>query len=154
MRSVRVLAFCCAVGAAFLACGSGSGTGYGGGGGGGSGGNCSGSTPVSLTVKNYLSWCSVSVNGATASSAAEQTTCVPAGPVAIAAEALPGFELGTTPWHHTEGDSGSGEQGVLSGSGPSAMSSATVDVTGASACAWVCCETAGTSDCPRTDLCP
>jgi hypothetical protein len=107
-----------------------------------------------LTVKNYLSWCSVSVNGGTASSVAEQTTCVPAGAVPVTAEALPGFELGTTPWHLTAGDSGSGQQGTLTGSGLSTMSSATVNVTGASACAWVCCETAGTNDCPKMDLCP
>lgn len=151
MKSVKFLAFYCAVGTALLACGSSS-SGYSGMGNGG--GTCSGSTPVSLTVKNYLSWCSVSVNGDTASSAAEQTTCVTAGAVPVTTEALPGFELGTTPWHHTDGDSGSGEQGTLTGSGQSTMSSATVNVTGASACAWVCCETAGTSDCPTMDLCP
>jgi hypothetical protein len=115
---------------------------------------CSGATPVSLTVKNYLSWCDVSVNGAAASAAPSQTTCVAAGSVPVTAQALPGFELGSRPWHHTTGDGGSGEQGTVTGSGQTATSATTVTVSGASACAWVCCETAGASDCPSMDQCP
>ncbi|HET6438477.1 MAG TPA: hypothetical protein VFG59_10480 [Anaeromyxobacter sp.] len=154
MRRVNVLVLCGAGMAALLACGSSHSGSEGSGGGGVGGGSCSGPTPVSLTVRNYLSWCSVSVNGETASSAPEQTTCVPAGTVPLSAVALPGFELGARPWHHTDGDSGMGEQGTVIGSGQSAMSTANVTVSGASACAWVCCETAGTSDCPTMDLCP
>jgi hypothetical protein len=135
------------IGAALLACGGSSSSS-------GPSTSCSGATPVALTVKNYLSWCDVSVNGRAASSAASQTTCVAAGSVPLTAQALPGFELGSKPWHDTTGDGGSGEQGTITGTGQSAMSATTATVSGAAACAWVCCETSGLSDCPSSDLCP
>jgi hypothetical protein len=116
--------------------------------------SCSGATPVALTVKNYLSWCSVTVDGQAASTATSQTACVAAGTLGLTATALTGFELGPTPWHHTRGDAGAGEQGTITGSGQSASSATTVTVGGTSACAWVCCETAGLSDCPASDQCP
>ena len=116
---------------------------------------CTGGTPVTLTVKNYLSWCSVSVDGGAASSAAVQSVCAPAGAVPLAATALVGFNLGTAPWHGTTGDSGSGDAGTITGTGQAATSSATVTAAaGAHACAWVCCPTNGLSDCPTTSQCP
>jgi hypothetical protein len=114
----------------------------------GSDGGCDG---VLLTMHNVLSWCSVSVNGGAASTGATQTVCVPADTdinlVATAASAA--FELGD--WHNTDGDTGSGEPGTVSG----AMSTATF-MTGASgtACVWVCCpfNPSGTG-CDVTDPC-
>ena len=135
------------IAAALLACGSGSG------GGGMQSAACTGATPVALTVKNYLSWCDVSIGGGASSSAASRTACVADGAVPLTAQALPGFELGAAPWHHTTGDTGSGEAGTITGTGQTAVSAATVNASGAAACVWVCCETAGASDCPTTDLC-
>jgi hypothetical protein len=117
--------------------------------------SCSGATPVALTVMNYLSWCSVSVAGQAATSNSSQTTCVAAGPVSVTATALSGFELGPAPWHDTEGDSGAGDPGTVTGSGQSAMSMATVNTSGTSSCAWVCCPfSPGGNGCPTTNLCP
>jgi len=143
--------------------GSTGGTGGSMGGAGGSGGSmggaggssgCGGSTPVALTVKNYLSWCSVSVASGTAKADAVQTVCVPAGPVDLSATALSGFELGSTPWHNTDGDSGNGDKGTVTGSGQAAKSSTTETTSGSTDCVWVCCPTVGQSDCPTTDQCP
>jgi hypothetical protein len=121
----------------------------------GGAGGCSGTTPVSLTVENFLSWCSVSVAGAAASSAATQTMCVAAGAVDLSATANATFVLGTTPWHDTAGDTGSGDPGTVTGSGQAAQSATTVSVSGASGCVWVCCPGAnGTPACPTTNQCP
>jgi|GEM_PF-2001532 hypothetical protein len=118
-------------------------------------GGCSGTTPVSLTVKNFSSWCSVSVAGAAASSAATQTMCVAAGAVDLSATANATFVLGPTPWHDTAGDTGSGDPGTVTGSGQAAQSATTVTVSGASACVSVCCPGAtGTPACPTTSQCP
>ena len=121
----------------------------------GSGGTCGAATPVSLTVKNFLKWCSVSVAGVTASSEAAQTTCVAAGTVALSATANTGFELGTMPWQHTSGDHGSGDPGTVTGTGQSAASATTVTVSGSSACVSVCCPGVnGSAACPTTNQCP
>jgi hypothetical protein len=121
----------------------------------GGGGACSGATPVSLTLKNFLMWCSVSVAGGTASSAADQTMCVAAGTVALSATANTGFELGAMPWQHTSGDHGSGDPGNVTGTGQSAASATTVSVSGSSACVSVCCPGVnGTAACPTTNQCP
>ncbi|MEZ4234256.1 MAG: hypothetical protein R3B89_34090 [Polyangiaceae bacterium] len=133
--------------------GAGGTAGTGTGGTGGSSTACSGSTPVALTVKNYLKWCSVSVAGESASTDAEQTVCVPEGAVNLSATALSGFILGSAPWHNTDGDSGSGEQGTLSGSGANQSSAAVVTVSGSSDCVWICCPFANGSGCPTTDQC-
>ena len=121
----------------------------------GSSGTCSGSTPVSLTLENFLTWCSVSVAGGAASSAATQTMCVAAGTVNLSATANPTFELGPAPWRGTSGDHGSGDPGTVTGSGQSAQSATTVAVSGSSACVAVCCPGVnGTALCPTTNQCP
>lgn len=105
---------------------------------------------VLLTVHNVLVWCSVSVDGGAASAAATQTVCVDAeSDVSLVATALTGFELGD--WHHTNGDAGSGDPGVVTGG----MSTATLstDATGGTACVWICCPFVGGSGCPSTDPC-
>lgn len=105
-----------------------------------------------LTVKNYLSWCSVSVAGGTASSLAVQTKAITAaGQISLVASPLTGFTLATDMWHHTDGDTGSGEAGMVSGN----MSTATVTVqTTASKCVWVCCPGGSIEPCPTADQCP
>jgi len=99
---------------------------------------CSGSTPVALTVKNILSWCSVSVAGMASSTSPSTTDCVAAGPIALSATARTGFELGSAPWHDTDGDHGAGDPGTVTGSGQSAASATTLTVGGSTGCAWVC----------------
>jgi hypothetical protein len=112
------------------------------------GAGCSGATPATLTVKNVDVWCTVSVNGGTPSAAAVQTVCVADGMVPLSATANTGFVLGD--WHHTTGDTGSGDPGTVA----SGTSTAKVNVTGTSACVWVCCPgTSGTPACPTTDAC-
>jgi hypothetical protein len=126
-------------------------------GGGGTAGGTSdaGCNGTELTVKNVLNWCSVSIAGAAPFTSGQQTVCVPQGPVALTATALGGFELGTTPWHETDGDTGNGEQGVLTGSGASQQSAAVVTVgSSGTDCVWVCCPTIGQDDCPATNQCP
>ena len=125
------------------ACGSG-GTSYGGGSAAPAPVSCSGATPVALTVKNYLSWCDVSVAGRAASTAAAQTVCVAAGAVPLSATPSAGFELGPAPWHDTDDDHGAGDP----------ADATTVTVSGASDCAWVCCPFPDGTGCPTTDQCP
>lgn len=114
---------------------------------------CGGATPAAVTVANFLDWCSVSVAGHPASTAGAQTVCVASGPVALSATALPGFVLGPAPWHHTDGDHGAGDPGTVTGTGQSAISAATLTVSGSSACAWVCCPFADGTGCPTADQC-
>jgi hypothetical protein len=103
---------------------------------------------VTLTVKNYLSWCSVDVAGNTTSTATTQTVCVPAnGTVNLSATALTGFEVTTDDWHDVDSQQLTGNN---------MTSKATKAIGGADTCVWVCCRTAsdGGTDCPSTDLCP
>ena len=111
----------------------------------------SGCAGTVLTVLNYDLWCSVAVNGGAASTAASQTVCVPASTnVALVATAVSGFQLGN--WHHTTGDTGSGDPGTVSGG----MSTAHYmsGTASAGACIWVCCPFPGGAGCPTTEQCP
>src|SRR5688500_15455050 len=54
---------------------------------------------TALTVKNYLAWCSVSVNGGAASSASQQVVNVQPGTINLVASPLSGFALGANMWH-------------------------------------------------------
>jgi hypothetical protein len=99
-------------------------------------------------VLNYLSWCSVSVGGVVASTADTQTVCVAAGDVTLDATATTGFKLGL--WHHTNGDTGSGDPGTVT----SGDSKATVTVPTTKNCVWVCCPFTNGTGCPATDQCP
>ena len=109
---------------------------------------------ATLTVKNYLSWCSISVDGMAASPAASITE-----PITTTRNDLPlvgtaasaAFKIDAMMWHHTNGDTGSGEAGTVSGT----MSTATVTVTaGVDKCVWVCCPFTNGTGCPTTDQCP
>jgi hypothetical protein len=89
-----------------------------------------------LTVKNFLSWCSVSVNGAAAATTATQTVTVDPGTIDLVATAASAtFEIGPGMWHHTDGDTGTGDDGTVSGD----MSTAQVTVGADATCVWVCC---------------
>src|SRR5205823_7293443 len=103
-----------------------------------------------LTVKNYLSWCSVSIDGGTASTADSQTVPVTPGRVQLAAQPASGtFRLGL--WHHTAGDTtDAGEAGTVSGS----TSTASVSVSDAGACVWVCCPFTNGTGCDVAEQCP
>jgi hypothetical protein len=91
-------------------------------------------------VKNFLSWCTFEVNGASKSSGPEETVSVAPGTVTLTATANPGFMLASDVWHDTTTQSGA---------------SATVKVTSGAKCVWVCCPgTGGTPACPTTDQCP
>jgi hypothetical protein len=107
-----------------------------------------------LRVKNYLAWCSVIVDGHPASTLAVQDVPVTAGTINVSAVALTGFRLGTNPWHDTAGDTGTGEQGTLTGTGQTASSATTVVVSASGKCAWVCCEFSTGGGCPTVDQCP
>ena len=103
-----------------------------------------------LTVDNFDTWCSVTVNGSTASTAASQTVCVvTSSTVTLTAEPNgSAFELGTTPWHKVTGDTGSGVQGNVAGTGATAVSTVTVVAAGATQCVYACCPfTSGTGCC-------
>jgi hypothetical protein len=106
--------------------------------------------PLTLTVKNYLSWCSVSVAGAAPSTGASQMIGVTQGQVVTlkASPASASFILGD--WHHTDGDTGGGDPGTVSG----AQSTAIVTIATASSCVWVCCPFTNGTGCPTTDQCP
>lgn len=105
-----------------------------------------------LTVKNYLSWCSVAVGSGSASAAAVQQVFVQPGQIALSATALTGFKLDAHMWHHTDGDTANmGEAGTLNGSASDAT--ATVSST-AGKCVWVCCPFTNGTGCPTADQCP
>ncbi len=106
-----------------------------------------------LTVKNFDFWCSVSVDGGSASTANVQNVFVLPGQIPLTAKkASATFEVGSNMWHHTDGDTGSGEKGNWSTNDPTtATSSATVTVGSAAKCVWVCCPfTSGTGCDPAT----
>jgi hypothetical protein len=115
----------------------------------------SGSNAI-LTVKDAPTatpWCSVTIGTGTASLAGVQMVPITAsGPITLKVSANSGFKLDTNMWHHTDGDSGTGDSGTVSGS----TSTATVTVTaGTAKCVWVCCPgTSGSPACPTTDQCP
>jgi hypothetical protein len=114
------------------------------------------SSSATLTVKNYLSWCSVSVDGNAASTTAVQTEPITATRndlTLVATAASASFKIDSMMWHHTNGDSGGGEGGTVGGGGT--MSTATVTVTaGTNKCVWVCCPFTNGTGCPTTDQCP
>ena len=100
-----------------------------------------------LTVLNYLSWCSVTVGSGSASASSSQVVNEAPGTVTLSATALSGFKLGD--WHHTNGDTGTGDPGTVSGGSSTAM----VTMGSAAKCVWVCCPFTDGTGCPSTDQC-
>jgi hypothetical protein len=108
-----------------------------------------------LTVKNFDAWCSITVNGGTASTLGTQTVNVAPGSIALVAkEASATFEIGPTTWHDTAGDTGTGDPGTLAGTGAAETSSTTVTVGTTAKCVWACCPFANGTGCPTVDQCP
>jgi len=97
---------------------------------------------TALKVKNYLAWCTVSVNGAATSIANIQTVNVAPGDITLVAMRKDStFEVSGNLWHHTNGDTGAGEPGVITNAGDPATktSTAVVTVAATAKCVWVCC---------------
>jgi hypothetical protein len=110
-----------------------------------------------LKVKNYLSWCDVSVNGGTSSAGAEQTVNVLPGNIPLLAKAANAtFEVSGNMWHHTTGDAGAGETGMVTTPASGKQSTAVAVVGSAAKCVWVCCPFVGGTGCENTipDQCP
>jgi hypothetical protein len=110
---------------------------------------------LSLTVKNFDAWCTITVEGGSATTLPTETVTVTTGTVTLTAKpASSAFELGPAPWHDTAGDSGSGDPGTVTGTGTDAVSTTTVSgVTSAGTCVWACCPFTSGSGCPTTDQC-
>jgi hypothetical protein len=116
---------------------------------------------VALTVKNYLTWCSLTANGQPVTGTApgsttSQTICVAAGTVNLVAKPLNGsFEIGPAPWHGTAGDTGSGDPGTQVDAGVNSTSTTTVAVSSGSKCVWACCPFANGTGCSTVaNQCP
>lgn len=116
-----------------------------------------GTTP--LTVKNYLSWCNLKVNGGAESTASVQNVNVTPGAITLVARGIgtaqtPTFIIGGNMWHHTDGDSGSGEPGTITaGAEPNGTSTATVTVGATAKCVWVCCPFPNGTGCNVAEQC-
>jgi hypothetical protein len=148
------------VGVVISACGSEGGTGY--------------STPdygtptpspatnsgaATLTVMNFLNWCSVEINGATPSTGATVSASVVPGSLAtiIATPASSSFQIGSDPWFGVDQNDGGAAPGSDIGTGTTESSTATVTIseTGMSQCVSVCCQEPGNGPipCPTTNSC-
>jgi hypothetical protein len=114
---------------------------------------------ATLTVKNFLNWCSVSINGGSASTDATVTASIAAGAVAtiVATPASSSFQIGPAPWFGVDQNGGAAAPGTDVGSGTSETSTATVTMNqaGMSQCVSVCCQEPGNSPdpCPTTNPC-
>jgi len=112
---------------------------------------------VTLTVLNFVSWCSVSINGQTASSATSVTASVAPGSTAtiVATPAGSEFHIGANPWFGVTQDEGGAAPGTDDGTGATETSTASVVVTG-NQCVSVCCQEPNNSPtpCPATNPCP
>ena len=115
-------------------------------------------TPT-LTVMNFLNWCSIGINGGAASTAASVMASVTPGSVAtiVAAPASSSFLIGADPWFGVDQNDGGPASGIDVGSGMSETSTATVTITGTGTaqCVAVCCQEPGNSPlpCPTTNPC-
>jgi hypothetical protein len=115
---------------------------------------------VTLTVLNFLSWCSVTINGGASSTAATVTASVASGSVAtvVVTPASSAFQIGTDPWFGVDQNNGGAAGGTDVGSGTTETSTATVTITGTGTtqCVSVCCQEPNMSPtpCPTTNPCP
>ncbi len=111
---------------------------------------------VTLTVLNFLNWCSVTINGGTASTGASLTASVASGSTAtiVATPANNAFVIGADPWFGVTQNDGGAAPGTDNGTGTTETSTATVVVTGTQ-CVSVCCGDKPTgTNCPTTNPCP
>jgi fibronectin-binding autotransporter adhesin len=115
---------------------------------------------VTLTVMNFLSWCSVSINGGASSTGANATASVTGGSTAtiVITPASGAFQIGGDPWMGVDQNGGGPAPGVDVGSGSTETSTATVTITktGTTQCVSVCCQEPNNSPtpCPTTNPCP
>jgi hypothetical protein len=95
-----------------------------------------------LTVMNFDSWCSVTINGGTASTLAVVTASVPVGSTAtlVATPKNSSFIIGTDPWFGVTANDGGAAAGTDTGEGSTETSTATVVVGGVAQCVSVCCQ--------------
>jgi hypothetical protein len=116
-------------------------------------------SPGALTVKNFLNWCSVEINGGTASTDATVTASVTPGSMAtiVATPANGSFEIGPAPWFGVDQNDGGAAPGTDVGSGTSETSTAvvTTNQAGTPQCVSVCCQEPGNGPipCPATNPC-
>lgn len=116
-------------------------------------------SPGTVTVKNFLNWCSVEINGGTASTDTTLTASVTPGSMVtiVATPANGSFEIGSTPWFGVDQNNGAAAPGTDVGSGTSETSTAvvTIDQVGRPACVSVCCQEPGNGPipCPATNPC-
>jgi hypothetical protein len=112
---------------------------------------------ITLRILNFAAWCSVTVNGDTASTAFTITKSVPAGSTAtiVAKPASTAFEIGPDPWFGVDQNDGGAAPGTDVGTGVNETSTVTV-TAGANHCVSVCCQEPGNSPlpCPTTNPCP
>jgi hypothetical protein len=112
---------------------------------------------VTLQVLNFLSWCSVTINGGAASSAPSVTASVAKGSTATIAvtPASSAFTIGPDPWLGVTQNGGAAAPGTDKGSGATETSTATVVVGTGNQCVSVCCELPnnGPPACPTTNPC-
>ena len=87
---------------------------------------------VTLQVLNFLSWCSVTINGGAASTAASVTASVATGSTAtiVVTPASSAFTIGPEPWFGVTQNGGAAAPGMDQGTGATETSTATVVVTG------------------------
>jgi hypothetical protein len=115
--------------------------------------------PGTLTVKNFLNWCSVKIDGGAASTSATVTASVSGGNMAtiVATPASGSFEIGPNPWFGVDQNNGAAAPGVDVGSGTNETSTAVVTINqgGTPQCVSVCCQEPGNGPipCPATDPC-
>jgi hypothetical protein len=116
-----------------------------------------GASEATLTVMNFLDWCSVTIKGGTASTSASVTASVPVGSTTtiVVTPASSAFMIGPDPWFGVSEDNGGAAPGVDNGMGTTETSTATVVVTG-NQCVSVCCQEPNNSPtpCPTTNPCP
>ena len=115
--------------------------------------------PGTLTVKNFLNWCSIEIDGGTASTDATVTASVTPGSMVtiVATPASGSFEIGPNPWFGVDQNNGAAAPGTDVGSGTSETSTAviTINQAGAAQCVSVCCQEPGNGPipCPATNPC-
>jgi hypothetical protein len=116
-----------------------------------------GSGNVTLTVMNYIGWCTVSINGGAASAGSVVTASVAPGSTAtlVAQPASMAFAIGADPWFGVSQNDGGAAPGTDNdAAGTAETTTATVVVTG-NQCVSVCCGDAPTgTGCPTTNPCP
>ncbi len=114
-------------------------------------------TTATLTVLNFLNWCTVTINGGAGSSEATVTGTVTVGSTAtiVITPSSSAFQIGADPWFGVTENNGGAAAGMDNGSGTTETSTATVVVSG-NQCVSVCCQEPNMmpTPCPTSNPCP